>query len=108
MACALARMAPSSPTTIEHSGIRVGPAVPKICEMIAAYWREVGIDATSKEIQDSLLTERKRNAQVQCTVWHADRCTDMLLHIEPQWFIPTSDGGQGGSGCEVGPVVPGA
>ena len=81
---------------LEHSGIRVGPAVPKVCEMIVGYWREVGIDATSKEIQDSLLVERKRNGQVQVTVWHADRCTDMLLHIEPQWFIPTSDGGQGG------------
>ncbi|HMN60536.1 MAG TPA: ABC transporter substrate-binding protein [Anaerolinea sp.] len=81
---------------LEHSGIRVGPAVPKMCEMIVAYWREVGIDATSKEIQDSLLVERKRNGQVQVTVWHADRCTDMLLHIEPQWFIPTSDGGQAG------------
>lgn len=88
--------------TIEHSGIRVGPAVPKICEMISAYWRDVGIDASSKEIQDSLLVERKRNAQIQATVWHADRCTDMLLHIEPQWFIPTSDGGQGGPDAKWG------
>ncbi len=88
--------------TIEHSGIRVGPAVPKICEMVAAYWREVGIDASSKEIQDSLLVERKTNALVECTVWHADRCTDMLLHIEPQWFIPTSNGSQGGCDAKWG------
>ncbi len=88
---------------IEHSGIRVGAAVEKICEMVAAYWREgLGIDATSKNIQDSLLVERKRNAQVHCTVWHADRCTDMLFHIEPQWFIPTSDGGQGGCDAKWG------
>jgi peptide/nickel transport system substrate-binding protein len=88
---------------IEHSGIRVGPAVPKICEMVAAYWREgLGINATSKEIQDALLVERKRNAQVHCTVWHADRCTDMLMHIEPQWFIPTSDGSQGGCDAKWG------
>jgi len=81
---------------LEHSGIRVGPAVPKITEMIVAYWREVGIDATTKEIQDSLLVERKTNGQVHVTVWHADRCTEMLFHIEPCWFIPTSNGGQGG------------
>ncbi len=81
---------------LEHSGIRVGPAVPKVTEMIVGYWREVGIDATTKEIQDSLLSERKNNSQVQVTVWHADRCTDMLLHIEPCWFIPTSNGGQAG------------
>ena len=87
---------------LEHSGIRVGPAVAKVCEMIVAYWREVGIDATTKEIQDSLLVERKRQAQVHCTVWHADRCTDMLFHIEPQWFIPTSDGSQGGCDAKWG------
>ncbi len=73
---------------LEHSGIRVGPAVPKITEMLVGYWREVGIDATTKEIQDSLLVERKGQSLVNVTVWHADRCTDMLLHIEPDWFIP--------------------
>jgi len=87
---------------MEHSGIRVGPAVPKVTEMIVTYWREVGIDATVKEIQDSLLVERKRNGQVHVSVWHADRCTDMLFHIEPQWFIPTSDGGQGGCDAKWG------
>lgn len=82
---------------IEHSGVRVGPAVAKITEMVAGYWREyLGIDATTKEIQDSLLVERKVNAQVQCAVWHADRCTDMLLHIEPDWFIPVGHQDQGG------------
>jgi peptide/nickel transport system substrate-binding protein len=81
---------------LEHSGIRVGPAVPKITEMIVQFWREVGIDATTKEIQDSLLVERKRNSQVNVTVWHADRCTEMLFHIEPQWFIPTGGGQQAG------------
>ena len=61
----------------------------KFCEMIVSYWREVGIDATTKEIQYTLYKERMRNGQVHVGVWHADRCTDMLLHIEPQWFIPT-------------------
>jgi peptide/nickel transport system substrate-binding protein len=81
---------------LEHSGIRVGPAVPKITEMVVQYWREVGIDATTKEIQDSLLSERKTNSLVNVTVWHADRCTEMLFHIEPHWFIPTGNGGQAG------------
>lgn len=81
---------------IENAGIRVGPVVPKFCEMIVSYWREVGIDATTKEITDTLYYERMKNGQVHCGVWHADRCSDMLFHIEPQWFIPTSNGGQGG------------
>lgn len=87
---------------IENAGIRVGPCVPKFCEMVVSYWREVGINATTKEIQDALYYERMRNAQVHVGVWHADRCTDMLLHIEPQWFIPTSDGGQGGCDAKWG------
>jgi hypothetical protein len=33
---------------------------------------------------------------VQCTVWHADRCTDLLLPLEMHWYIPTAQG-QGGA-----------
>jgi peptide/nickel transport system substrate-binding protein len=81
---------------IENAGIRVGPVVPKFCEMIVSYWREVGIDATTKEIQESLYNERMSNGLIHVGVWHADRCSDMLFHIEPQWFIPTGGGNQGG------------
>jgi len=35
------------------------------------------------------------NYQVHCGIWHADRCTDMLWPIQPQWFIPTGDAAQG-------------
>lgn len=87
---------------IENAGIRVGPVVPKFCEMIVSYWREVGIDATTKEIQESLYNERLQNGQIHVGVWHADRCSDMLLHIEPQWFIPTSNGSQGGPDAKWG------
>jgi peptide/nickel transport system substrate-binding protein len=87
---------------IENTGIRVGPVVPKFCEMVVSYWREVGIDASTKEIQESLYNERMTNGQVHVGVWHADRCTDMLLHIEPQWFIPTSNGSQGGPDAKWG------
>ena len=87
---------------IENAGIRVGPVVPKFCEMIVSYWREVGIDASTKEIQESLYNERLQNGQIHVGVWHADRCTDMLLHIEPQWFIPTSNGSQGGPDAKWG------
>ena len=80
---------------IEQAGLRVGPLTAKISEMVAAYWREVGIDASTKEGQEALINDRLQNGFCQCTVWHADRCTDMLLHIEMRWYIPTN-GGQGG------------
>jgi peptide/nickel transport system substrate-binding protein len=80
---------------IEQAGLRVGPLTAKACELVAAYWREVGIDATSKEVAEALLNTRLQNGQTQCTVWHADRCTDLLLPLEMRWYIPT-DQGQGG------------
>jgi hypothetical protein len=42
------------------------------------------------------LNERLNNGQVHCTIWHADRCTDLLLPLEMEWFIPTRQG-QGGA-----------
>jgi len=80
---------------IEQAGLRVGPLTPKVCELVAAYWRDVGIDASSKEVQDTLLDERLNNGQVHCTVWHADRCSDLLLPLEMRWYIPTQTN-QGG------------
>jgi peptide/nickel transport system substrate-binding protein len=80
---------------IEQAGLRVGPLTPKMSELIAAYWRDVGIDASTKEVQESLLNERLVNGQVHCTVWHADRCSDLLLPLEMRWYIPT-DQQQGG------------
>jgi hypothetical protein len=34
---------------------------------------------------------------IHCGIWHADRCTDLLLPIEMRWYIPTNEG-QGGAG----------
>jgi peptide/nickel transport system substrate-binding protein len=81
---------------IEQAGLRVGPLTPKVCELVASYWREVGIDASTKEVTENLLNERLNNGQVHCTVWHADRCSDLLLPLEMRWYIPT-DQGQGGA-----------
>lgn len=81
---------------IEHAGARVGPSTGKYTEMVVTYWREIGIDATTKEVQESLYNERLNNGQVQCGVWHQDRVTDMLLHIEWRWFIPVNSS-QGGA-----------
>ena len=82
---------------IEQAGLRVGPLTPKACELVASYWRDIGIDATSKEVTETLLSERMNNGQVHCTVWHADRCTDLLMPQDMQWFIPLPSAGQGGA-----------
>lgn len=81
---------------IEHAGIRVGPAAGELTGMVATYWRDLGIDASAKEIPEDTYTQRMNNGQVNCGLWVADRCTDMLLHIEMNWYIPVA-GGQGGA-----------
>jgi len=80
---------------IEHCGIRVGESTGKYTEMVTTYWRDIGIEATTKEITQALYNERMTGNLVQCGIWHSDRCTDMLLHIQPEWFIPTGDAAQG-------------
>jgi peptide/nickel transport system substrate-binding protein len=82
---------------IEHAGARVGVSTHEFTEMVVTFWREVGIDATTKEIAISLYDERLVNGQIHCGIWHADRCTDLLLPIEMRWYIPVDDY-QGGPG----------
>jgi len=67
----------------------------------SARMREVGIEASTKEIQISLYNERWSQGLVHCGCWHADRCTDTLLPVEMRWFIPTNIG-QGGPAPEWG------
>ena len=81
---------------IEHAGIRVGASVAEFCEMVTTYWREIGIEATVKQIDEALYGERMTANLVECGIWHADRCTDMLLPIQMQWYVPVADGQQGG------------
>jgi peptide/nickel transport system substrate-binding protein len=80
---------------IEHAGARVGVSTHEFTEMVVTFWREVGIDATTKEIASNLYSERMNQALIHCAIWHADRCTDLLLHIEMNWYLPVASG-QGG------------
>jgi peptide/nickel transport system substrate-binding protein len=73
---------------IEHAGSRVGVVTGEYTEMVVSFWRDVGIDATTEEIEEGLLSERMQNSEVHCTIWHADRCTDTLMPLEMDWFIP--------------------
>ncbi|MEM7129471.1 MAG: ABC transporter substrate-binding protein [Chloroflexota bacterium] len=82
---------------IEHAGPRVGVATHEYTEIVVTFWREVGIDASTKELQISLYNERWNQGLIHCGCWHADRCTDLLLPIEMRWYIPVNVG-QGGAG----------
>ena len=80
---------------IEHPGIRIGASVHEFTEMVTSYWRDIGVDATTKEIDESLYNERMLANEVHCGVWAADRVTDMLFPIEMDWFLPVNNAQQG-------------
>jgi peptide/nickel transport system substrate-binding protein len=80
---------------IEHAGIRVGASTGKYTEMVVTFWREIGIDASTKEIAEALYNERMNGDQVHVGIWHNDRCTDMLFPVQPHWYIPTGNQAQG-------------
>jgi len=76
---------------IEHAGARVGVATHEVTEMAVTFWREVGIDASTKEIADNLYWERMTQGLIHCGVWHEASNTDMLLPIEMR-HIPIHQG----------------
>lgn len=57
-------------------------------ELIASYWRAVGIDLRLKLVDRGLQWERARTGDMQMTVWHADRTTDILFPLQPDWWVP--------------------
>jgi len=75
---------------IEHAGLRVGPAAVELTEMVTTYWRDLGIDASAREVLEPVYIQRMNDGLVNCGLWHADRCTDMLLHIEMNWYLPVA------------------
>jgi peptide/nickel transport system substrate-binding protein len=81
---------------IEHPGERAGASVPEFTEMVVTFWREVGIDATTKELDSSLWGERMDASLIHCGIWHNDEVTDMLFPFEMYWYLPLDDGGRSG------------
>ena len=61
-------------------------------ELVRDYWREVGIDLRLKSIERRLQTERAQANRMQMTLWHADKVTDILFPLVPDWFYPHRSG----------------
>lgn len=61
-------------------------------ELVQAYWRDVGIDLRLKLVSRGLQSARAQAGQMQMTVWHADRVTDILFPVVPDWWAPRSTG----------------
>lgn len=61
-------------------------------ELVTQYWREIGIDLRVKLVNGDLQHARAIAGQMQMTLWHADRVTDILLPLVPDWWVPRSVG----------------
>jgi peptide/nickel transport system substrate-binding protein len=61
-------------------------------ELVTSYWRQVGVALHMKQIDSSLQNLRARGNQMDMTLWHADRTTDILFPTEPFWFVPMHRG----------------
>ncbi len=61
-------------------------------ELVRDYWREVGIDLRLKSVERRLQSERAQANKMQMTLWHADKVTDILFPLVPDWFYPHRTG----------------
>lgn len=57
-------------------------------QLVASYWRAIGVDLRLKIIDASLQQARGTAGEMQMTVWHADRTTDILFPLQPEWWLP--------------------
>ena len=61
-------------------------------ELVIDYWHEIGLDVRLKMVDRALQSARAQANKMQMTVWHADRVTDILFPLIPDWFAPRSTG----------------
>ncbi len=61
-------------------------------ELVRDYWRELGIDLRLKSVERRLQAERAQANKMQMTLWHADKVTDILFPLVPDWFYPHRTG----------------
>ena len=61
-------------------------------ELVVEYWKNIGIDIALREISGSqqytIVNSRATGSLMNMTLWHADRCTDILFPSQPYWFVP--------------------
>lgn len=61
-----------------------------ITELVAEYWRVIGVDIQYKSVTRSLLSQRIQANEEPMSLWHGDATTDVLFKSRPKWFVPTS------------------
>ena len=71
--------------TIE-SGI--DPQTNTVWQLVKGYWAAIGCDVQVKTVTGELISERYPGNQVAMGTWGADKCTDWLFPLTPQFWVP--------------------
>ena len=88
----LREYADGSPLTITFEYLDFETPKTVTMELVRDYWREVGIDLRLKSVERRLQSERAQANKMQMTLWHADKVTDILFPLVPDWFYPHRSG----------------
>ncbi|MDD9957434.1 MAG: ABC transporter substrate-binding protein [Gammaproteobacteria bacterium] len=57
-------------------------------ELVTSYWNAVGVDIRMRIIDRNLQYARAIAGEFEMTLWHADRTTDILFPINPDFWVP--------------------
>lgn len=71
--------------TIEASFEPQNSPVWQLCK---SYWQAIGCDVQVKTVTGELIAERYPGNQVAMGTWGADKCTDWLFPLTPQFWVP--------------------
>lgn len=63
-----------------------------IAELASRQWERLGIKVEVKEISGELQNTRAPSNLMQMTLWHADKCSDIMFLLYPMWFVPYNTG----------------
>ena len=61
-------------------------------ELVREYWLDIGIDLRLRLVDRGLQNARASSGAMEMTLWHADRVTDILFPLVPDWWVPRSAG----------------
>ncbi|MFW5985898.1 MAG: ABC transporter substrate-binding protein [Halanaerobiales bacterium] len=60
-------------------------------ELVVDYWKDVGIDVELKQINTSLQHERAHGNQMDMTLWHGDKLSDLMYPNTVPYLIPVGE-----------------
>jgi len=71
----------------------------ELLELVASYWREIGIEVQGTPVTRQLLDPRIESNEEPMSLWHGDASTDILLPVDRKWVT-----GKAGDECTIAPL----